>query len=139
MINHVHLLCTPYSQLGVSKMMQSFGRSYGYYFSKRYKRTGTLWEGRFKSALVDSENYQFHLYKYIEMNPVAAGMVNVTEDYRWSSYKTNALGNISKLIKLCPNYLSLGKNLNSWLEGYRSFFGKLLPQSASCTTKSAAE
>ncbi|SEG66049.1 transposase [Vibrio hangzhouensis] len=139
MTNHVHLLCTPHSQSGVSKMMQSLGRSYVYYFNKRYKRSGTLWEGRFKSALVDSENYLFQLYKYIELNPVAAGMVNVAADYKWSSYKTNALGKASKLIKPHPNYLLLGKDLNSRLEGYRSLFGKPLSQSASHTIKTATE
>ena len=69
MTNHVHLLCTPCKENGVSQMMQALGRQYVRYFNHSYKRTGTLWEGRFKSCLVD-EVYLLHLYRYIELNPV---------------------------------------------------------------------
>ncbi|MDU0356222.1 transposase [Paraglaciecola aquimarina] len=72
MTNHVHLLCTPYKENGVSQMMQAWGRQYVRYFNHSYKRTGTLWEGRFKSCLVEDEVYLLHLYRYIELNPVRA-------------------------------------------------------------------
>ena len=75
MTNHVHLLVTPTTSNGVSKLMQSLGRYYVRYFNQTYKRTGTLWEGRFKSTLVDSDNYFLIVSRYIELNPVRAGMV----------------------------------------------------------------
>ena len=81
MTNHVHLLCTPADHNGVSKMMQSLGRHYVRYFNNTYKRTGTLWEGRFKSCLVDSDHYLLTLYRYIELNPVRANMVNHPAEY----------------------------------------------------------
>jgi putative transposase len=70
MTNHVHILCTSSSSHGVSQMMQSLGRMYVMYFNRSYKRTGTLWEGRFKSCLVQEEVYLMQVYRYIEMNPV---------------------------------------------------------------------
>ena len=81
MTNHVHLLCTSRQTMGVSKMMQSLGRVYVRYFNQRYGRSGTLWEGRFKSCLVDSENYLLEVYRYLELNPVRAAMVNCPAEY----------------------------------------------------------
>lgn len=86
MTNHVHLLVTPMREEAVSNMMQSVGRMYVRYFNKEYKRTGTLWEGRFKSSLVDTDNYLLKCYRYIELNPIRAGMVNEPSEYAWSSY-----------------------------------------------------
>jgi REP element-mobilizing transposase RayT len=85
MTNHVHLLTTPHEPGGVSRMMQAIGRRYVGGFNARYRRTGTLWEGRFKSALVDSEHYALACYRYIELNPVRAGIVTSPRDYRWST------------------------------------------------------
>jgi putative transposase len=98
MTNHVHLLCTPSNTYGVSQMMQSLGRMYVTYFNRSYKRTGTLWEGRFKSCLVQEETYLMQVYRYIEMNPVRASMVDEPADYFWSSYQCNALGKKSGLL-----------------------------------------
>lgn len=92
MTNHVHLLATPAEPGGISRMMQAIGRRYVAAFNARYRRTDTLWEGRFKSALVDSERYVLACYRYIELNPVRAGMVAAPGDYRWSSYHANADG-----------------------------------------------
>jgi len=75
MTNHVHLLVTPESQDGISRMMQTLGRRYVRYFNYTYKRTGTLWEGRFKSCVVDADNYLLTCQRYIELNPVRANMV----------------------------------------------------------------
>lgn len=98
MTNHVHLLATPAVKGAVSKMMQSIGRRYVQYFNHTYRRSGTLWEGRFKSCLVDSEQYLLECYRYIELNPVRAGMVDEPSKYRWSSYCINALGKASKFM-----------------------------------------
>jgi putative transposase len=92
MTNHVHLLATPRIENGISKMMQSLGRQYVRYFNYTYKRSGTLWEGRFKSCVIQSADYLLKCYRYIELNPVRASMVNYPDEYRWSSYHANALG-----------------------------------------------
>jgi len=91
-------------------MMQSLGRSYVRYFNKKYQRTGTLWEGRFKACLVEDEAYLLQLYRYIELNPVRAGMVAQPADYYWSSYQINALEKSSTLCTPHFLYLALGKD-----------------------------
>ena len=84
MTNHVHLLATPFVSDGVSHMMQALGRRYVRYFNREYQRTGTLWEGRFKSSLVQTETYLLQCQRYIELNPVRANMVSEPGDYMWS-------------------------------------------------------
>ena len=122
MTNHAHLLCTPNRVDGVSKMMQSLGRSYVRYFNYRYQRTGTLWEGRFKACLVNAPEYLFHLYRYIELNPVRAMMVEDPADYVWSSYQCNGLGRESSLLTPHELYLELDDNPVGRQEHYRSLF-----------------
>ena len=131
MTNHVHLLCTPRADNAVSHMMQSLGRNYVRYFNFSYKRTGTLWEDRFKACLVQEENYLMQLYRYIELNPVRAGIVAQPSDYAWSSYPINALGTISELCTPHPLYLALGCEPIGRQSSYRELFkyqveGKLL-------------
>ncbi len=131
MSNHVHLLCTPQSPNALSQLMQSLGRQYVRYFNLRHQRTGTLWEGRFKSCLVQEEDYLMQLYRYIELNPVRAGMVKQPSDYVWSSYRINALGKPSELCTPHTVYLALGKDTNERQANYRDLFkhqveGKLL-------------
>ena len=89
--NHVHLLLTPPAQEALSRAMRNFGQCYVQAFNKRHRRSGTLWQGRFKSCLVDTERYLLTVYRYIELNPVRASMVSLPEHYRWSSY-TRTLG-----------------------------------------------
>jgi len=131
MTNHVHLLCTPKKSDGISSMMQSIGRQYVRYFNYTYQRTGTLWEGRYKSCLVQSEEYLLHLYRYIELNPVRANMVNEPSEYSWSSYQINALGKESSLCSPHRLYLALGLDKKACEIAYRGLFkahvdGKLL-------------
>lgn len=108
MTNHVHLLVTPAKHGDVGRMMQALGRRYVAYFNGRYRRTGTLWEGRYKSCLVDSEEYVLRCYRYIELNPLRAKMVSTPSDYRWSSYRHNAEGIGGLLVKPHAAYLALG-------------------------------
>ena len=122
MTNHVHLLCTPWKEQAISRMMQSIGRLYVRYYNYTYQRSGTLWEGRFKSCLVQSERYLLELYRYIELNPVRAGMVDDPSDYSWSSYAINALGVASELPTPHPEYLALGKSKTERLRNYRDLF-----------------
>ena len=90
MTNHVHLLVTPPTTGAISRMMQAVGRRYVGSFNARYRRTGTLWEGRFKAALADTDRYLLTCYRYIELNPVRARMTTDPADYPWSSYHHNA-------------------------------------------------
>lgn len=122
MTNHVHLLCTPNEVGGISKMMQSVGRQYVRYFNNNNKRSGTLWEGRFKSCLVDTEDYLLILYRYIELNPVRAGMVTEPSDYVWSSYQINGLGKTSELCTPHTLYLDLGQSEEERQRHYRDLF-----------------
>ena len=91
MTNHVHLLATPWEEGAASRMMQRLGATYTASINVNYRRSGSLWEGRFKSSLVDCERYVLACYRYIELNPVRAGMVVCPSGYRWSSYRHNAI------------------------------------------------
>ncbi len=122
MTNHVHLLCTPNKEFAVSKMMQSLGRSYVRYFNYSYGRSGTLWEGRFKSCLIESESYLLEVYRYIELNPVRACMVNEPSEYKWSSYQCNALGRETDLRTPHSLYLRLGEGQLQRQANYRALF-----------------
>jgi len=89
MTNHVHLLTTPNTADGVSRVMQSMGRRYVQRINFKHKRTGTLWEGRHKASLIEKENYLLVCYQYIELNSVRANIVAHPVEYRWSSYAEN--------------------------------------------------
>lgn len=108
MHNHMHLLLTPPGAESLAKAMQSVGRRYAGYFNRRYHRSGSLWEGRYKSALVATDDYLISCYRYIELNPVRAGMVQKPEDYPYSSYHANALGKPDKLISTHPLFPATG-------------------------------
>lgn len=90
--NHVYLLLTPNAEMTVSRLMQYLGRYNVRYFNFHYQRTGTLYEGRFKSSIVQTRKYLLACQRYIELNPVRAGMVTDPADYAWSSYRSHALG-----------------------------------------------
>ncbi len=124
MTNHVHLLVTPNTKESISRMMQYVGRRYVPYINHQYNRTGTLWEGRYKSSLVQEEPYLLACMRYIELNPVRAKMVKTASDYQWSSYHFNALGQEDELMTEHPLYLSLGQNELSRKKAYRSLFSK---------------
>lgn len=129
MTNHVHLLVTPQVPGASSRMMQAIGRRYVGSFNARYRRTGTLWEGRFKSALVDSEHYVLACYRYIELNPVRAGMVAAAFDYRWSSHAHNARGVSDPRIHAHPTYRALGATHAERLKAYKHLFNGALTDS----------
>lgn len=129
MTNHVHLLVTPEEEHGISNVMQSLGRCYVRYFNDRYLRTGTLWEGRYKAALLDSEAYLLTCYRYIELNPVRAAMVQHPGHYPWSSYRCNAMGIDDALVTPHDLYLRLGNTPGSRREQYRALFRVRVPAS----------
>jgi putative transposase len=128
---------------GISKMMQSLGRRYVQYFNFEYDRSGTLWEGRFKSCLVQAERYLLEVHRYIELNQVRAGMVTDPGEYRWSSYQVNALGRVSELCTPHQEYLSLDEEPSFRQRRYRELFtyhvdGELLEEIRDNTCKGMA-
>jgi len=118
----VHLLATAEQQGGISRMMQCLGRRYVSYINRRHERTGTLWEGRYKSCLVDCDHYLWNCYRYIELNPVRAGLVGKPEDYGWSSYHGNALQRVDPLLTPHPQYIALGSDQTGRRRAYRALF-----------------
>ena len=129
MTNHVHLLVTPFKEHGVSHMMQDLGRKYVRYINHEYRRSGTLWEGRFKSSLVDSDHYLLSCMRYIELNPVRASMVMHPSEYKWSSYACNAMGHSNAIIQAHILYQQLAKTVEKRTFAYREIFINHLDQS----------
>jgi putative transposase len=107
MTNHIHMLLTPSEADSCARLMRNLGQRYVQYFNRRYERSGTLWEGRFWSCLVDSPSYVTGCYRYIERNPVRAEMVNSPDKYRWSSYSGNAGVAANQLLTAHAEYLAL--------------------------------
>ena len=128
MTNHVHLLITPNKEGGLSKAMQMIGRYYVQYFNHSYQRTGTLWEGRYKATLIDSDVYALTCYRYIELNPVRAKMVNHPSEYPWSSYRCNALGDSCDVITPHELYQALDKSQEKRQDAYRGLFTSVIDE-----------
>ena len=124
MTNHVHLLITPTTEQALSKTMQSLGRHYVRHFNDTYRHSGTLWEGRYKATLIDSEAYLLTCMRYIELNPVRARMVNMPEGYPWSSFCFNALGVENPLLSAHLEYVRLGADAMTRQTNYLALFNK---------------
>lgn len=122
MTNHVHLLLTPQAPDSASMLMKHLGQRYVQYVNRAYRRSGTLWEGRFRSCVAQSEDYVVACYRYIELNPVRARMVAHPRHYRWSSYRANAEGKASELLVPHVQYLALGRSEAARREAYRLLF-----------------
>jgi putative transposase len=122
MTNHVHLLLSTGSRTGPSILMRRLGQHYVQYFNRRHGRTGTLWEGRFRSCLVDSERYLLICQRYIELNPVRARMVEAPEAYAWSSYRANAFGADDPVVTPHLVYTGLGMHDVDRRAAYRHLF-----------------
>lgn len=122
MTNHIHLLMTPMQEGAISNCMQYLGRFYVRSFNYRYKRTGTLFEDRFKSHPVQTSQYFLACSRYIELNPVRAGMVSDPADYKWSSYTSQALGRVAKMWTPSTEYEDLGSTTSARQIAYRRLF-----------------
>jgi putative transposase len=122
MPNHVHLLMTPRDATGISRLMQALGRRYVSWFNKRHSRTGGLWEGRFRASVLESERYLFACSRYIEMNPVRAGLVTDPADYRWSSFAHHVGLRPEPLIREHALVWSLGNTPYERQAAYRRLF-----------------
>lgn len=126
MTNHVHLLMTPSHEDSISRVMQHVGRQYVQYVNKIYQRSGTLWEGRHKGCLIEEESYLLACYRYIELNPVRAGMVSSPEQYLWSSYHSNALANENPLLVKHSLYKAIHQEESERYRLYRALFDSQL-------------
>jgi putative transposase len=139
MTNHVHLLLTPPAPEAVSQLVISLGRRYVQYINKTYRRTGTLWDSRYKSSLVQEDNYLLLCQRYIELNPVRAAMVDDPAHYRWSSYRANGLGQADPLLTPHPVYSVLGGTEAPRLAAYRALFRSELDVDAISDIRMALE
>jgi len=129
MTNHIHVLVTPTTAEGVSEMMQTAGRRYVRRFNDAYQRTGTLWEGRYKATVVEIERYLIACHRYIELNPVRAGLVERPAQYQWSSYRANAFGARDPLVTPHESFHALGPDARAWRRAYRALVEEGLPDS----------
>ena len=122
MTNHVHLLVSGRTRRSVGELMKRLGQRYVQYVNRTYRRSGTLWEGRFRSCLTQEEAYVLACYRYIELNPVRAGMVTHPGEYRWSSHQTNAHAKESSFIAAHETYIRLGSSRDERALRYRELF-----------------
>lgn len=126
MTNHVHLLLTPQRADSASLLMKHLGQRYAQYANRTYARTGSLWEGRFRSCIVCEEAYVLRCYRYIELNPVRAGMVRHPRDYPWSSYRFNAGVCYSGTLVAHASYQGLGSDQQARRDEYRKLVDSAL-------------
>lgn len=122
MTNHVHLLLSIPSAGALAGLMQDMGRRYVQYVNRTYRRSGGLWQGRYKTSYVQSERYLLACMRYVEFNPVRAGMVMAPGEYRWSSYRANALGAEDNLLTPHDQYLAFGPTAEKRQQAYRDLF-----------------
>lgn len=122
MTNHVHLVVTPADAMSTARLMQAVGRRYVRHFNDRYDRTGTLWEGRYRSMPIDSERYFLACSRYVELNPVRAGLVRQPASYPWSSFRCNANGNTDPIVTPHAVYEALGALAAVRQASYRALF-----------------
>ena len=125
MSNHVHLLLTLGRADSVGRLFQSIGRHYVRHINSTYRRHGGLWEGRYKSNVIESQAYLLSCMRYIELNPVRAGMVDHPAKYRWSSYASNALGVSNAVISAQAEYVALGRLPDARQFTYRGLFDRV--------------
>ena len=126
MTNHVHLLMTPADATGVGRVMQAVYRRYVKRFNELHGRTGALCESRYKASIVDTERYLFACYRYIELNPLRAGLVDDPRDYPWSSYRSNALGTSDRVLTPHERYEALGRDAATRQAAYRALVATTL-------------
>jgi putative transposase len=137
MSNHVHVLATPRRPDSIARTMQAIGRHYVPWFNLKYGRSGTLWEGRYRATIVDTERYLLICHKYVEFNPVRAHLVEAPDEYRWSSFRANALGEPDPLVTPHAIYRGFGPDGASRQVAYRRLFAEPLVDSELCTIRAA--
>ena len=139
MDNHFHLLMTAGRTESVARVMQSLGRRYVGHVNSARHRTGTLWEGRYKSTILESEPYVLACQRYIETNPLRARLAARPEDYPWSSYRRHALGAADPMLKPHETYLALGASPAERQAAYRALFAQELDATVIATLRDAVQ
>ena len=139
MTNHVHLLVTPSTETAIAQVMQSVGRRYVGHFNSAYGRTGTLWEGRHKATVLETDSYLFACYRYIELNPVRAGLTPDPRAYPWSSHGANAFGRHDALVSPPEDYTRLGRDDAQRQAVYRGLFDVPLDESTVAAIRNATQ
>jgi len=122
MTNHIHLVLTASTAAGLGGLMQDMGRRYVQYINRTYRRSGGLWQGRYKASHIQTDRYLLTCQRYVELNPVRSEMVKAPGEYRWSSYRANALGEANPLITPHSEYLSLASTPEKRHVAYRALF-----------------
>lgn len=140
MTDHIQVLASPETEFSVPKTMQSVGRRYVQYFNSRYRRSGTLWEGRYRATVVDAANYLFECMRYIELSPVRAGLARHPRDHVWSSYRANGDGKADALVSPHALYRRLASEDSERRATYRKLVkapmaAELLDEIRDCTNK----
>ena len=130
MTNHVHLLLSPKASEDIPRLIIALGRRFVQYINKTYRRTGTLWDSRYKSSLIQTDTYLLRCQRYIELNPVRADMVRDPGEYPWSSYRANGLGASDPLLSPHGLYLELGASPEARQVAYRELFRTGLDEAA---------
>jgi putative transposase len=138
MTNHVHLLVTPPEAGALGAMMQDLGRRFVRVINNVHGRSGTLWEARFRASLVDPENYLLTCHRYIELNPVRAGLVSDPHSYPWSSHAHYAMGRPNSLITHHPMHLALGATAQERQAAFQSLFHRLMDERVVAQIRKAA-
>jgi putative transposase len=126
MTNHVHVMLTPQDEQALGRLMHRLASRYARYFNDTYTRTGTLWEGRYRACLIDSERYWLTCLRYVEQNPVRAGIVATPDTYRWTSYAMHAHGTGPEWLVPHPAYMALGHTSTARQTAYRALCGARL-------------
>jgi putative transposase len=139
MTNHVHLLLSPSDGDSVSMMMKRLSCRYVLYFNRRHDRTGTLWEGRFHSSLVQDERYLMICHRYIELNPVRARIVDAPADYPWSSHQANAFGREDSVLTPHLLYTRLGSDARTRQTAYQHLFNEALSDASLVQVRQASK
>jgi putative transposase len=123
MTNHYHLIATPETEAAMPRAMQQLGHRYVAYFNRKYRRSGTLWGGRYRSIIIADERYWLTCLRYVELNPLRAKLVEAPETYRWSSYRTHAFGEQSRWLADHDVYRRLGSSPEERQTAYRTICG----------------
>lgn len=139
MRNHFHLIATPSLASGLPDMMQNIGRTYVPHFNRRYERTGSLWEGRYRASLIGDEKYLLTCLRYVDLNPVRAGLVASPELYEWSSYRAHAFGRQDPLLTPHPLYLAQGQTALQRQQAWQAMCGAPIDDQALITIRRAVQ
>ena len=124
MRTHFHLVVTPRTPTALEKAMHAVDFQYARYFNGHYSRTGALYEGRYRTTVIETDVYWYSCLRYVELNPVRAGVVAQPDDYRWSSYAAHAFGAPDRLVTLHPLYTALGRTPYDQQCAWRTMCGR---------------